>query len=183
MYIGMDEYTQSPPESECYEHESCIVCAESEYMVIFEESCHGEEIPPVVRLFTHTTNERKWASTRIWDIECNICEILSKPPETDTRSIGIRLSHEKYIDDDTWDDYLHEAPTEYGHELTERHEYDMSCFMEYEVREVYPGVHYSSIDTERVELQGVEEESYPEYHARDRGSSMESDGEEEWVHR
>ena len=84
------------------------------------------------------------------------------------------LTQEEYIDDDAWDDELHETPTEYGHELTERHEYDMSRLMEYEIGHVYPGIHHSSIDIERVELQGVEEESYPEYRACDRGSSMES---------
>ncbi len=155
MHVCIDEYTQSPPESERHEYESRVVHDESEGVIILKESCHGEEIAPVVCLFTHTTDERKWASTRIWDIECNICEILSKPPETDTRSIRIRFSHEEYIDDDTWDDHLHETPAEYCHELTEWHEYNMSCFMEYEIREVYPGVHHSSIDTERVELQRV----------------------------
>ena len=55
----------------------------------------------------------------------------------------------------------------------------MSRLMEYEIGHVYPGIHHSSIDIERVELQGVEEESYPEYRARDRGSSMESHREEE----
>ena len=59
----------------------------------------------------------------------------------------------------------------------------MSRLMEYEVREVYPCVHDSHVDIERVELQGVEKHSYPDYRACDREASMESDREEEWGHR
>lgn len=152
-------------------------------MVVFEKSCHREEIAPVMCLFAHTTDEGKWSSARIWDIECDICQVLSEPPESDTRSIWVVLSHEEHVDDDTWDDHLHEAATEYRHELTERHEEYMSRLMKYQIGVVDECIHHSSIDTECIELQGVDEKSYPEYHARDRGSSMESDREEEWVHR
>ena len=122
MYICIDEYLESPPESECHEYESCIVCDESEGVVILEESRHREEIAPVVRFFTHATDEGKCTSTRIWDIECDICEILPEPPESYARGVWVMFAHEEYVYDDTWDDHLHETPTEYRHEFPERHE-------------------------------------------------------------
>ncbi len=122
MYICIDDRHSSPPECKCHEEESGIVCDESECVIILEEIEHGEEIAPVVCLFAHATDERKCASTRIGNIECDVGEVLPEPPESYTRSIGIRLSHEEHIDDDSRDDELHEAATEYRHELTEWHE-------------------------------------------------------------
>ncbi len=152
MHVCIDEYTQSPPESEGHTDESCGVCDESQGMVILEESCHGEEIAPVVRVFTHATDEGKCTSTCIWDVECDICQVLPEPPESYARGVWVMFAQEEYIDYDTWDDQLHETATEYRHELTERHEYDMSRLVEYEIGHVYPGIHHSSIDIERVEL-------------------------------
>lgn len=163
MHIGIDDRHSSPPEGKCHEEESCVVCDESECVVILEEVEYREEIAPVMCLFAHATDEWKRASTSIWDIECDVGEVLPEPPESYTRSVWIRLSHEEHIGDDDWDDELHEAATEYRHELTERHEYDMSCFVEYEIRPVYERIHDSIIDSECEELERVEEESYPEY--------------------
>lgn len=114
MYICIDEYTQSPPESECHKYDSCIVCDESEGMIIFEESCHGEDITPVVCIFTHTTDERECTGSRIRDIECDICQVLSEPPESYARGVWVMFAQKEHVDYDTWDDELHEAPTEYG---------------------------------------------------------------------
>lgn len=58
----------------------------------------------------------------------------------------------------------------------------MSRLVEYEIGQVYPCIHDSRVDTKRVELEWVEEESYPEYRACDGVSSMLSDREEEGVH-
>ena len=129
------------------------MCDESECMIILEEIEHGEEIAPVMCFFTHATDERKRASTSVWDIECDICQVLPEPPESYTRSVWIRLSHEEHIDDDSGDDTLHEAATEYRHELTERHEYDMSRLMKYEIGPVDPCIHHSIIDSECIELE------------------------------
>lgn len=73
------------------------------------------------------------------------------------------FSHEEYVDDDTRDDDLHETATEYRQELSERHEYDMSCFVEYEIRPVDKCIHHSIIDSECIELEWVEDDTYPEY--------------------
>lgn len=183
MYVGIDEYPESPPERECHEEKSTIVCDESEHMIVLEESHHREEIAPVMSLFTHTTDEGKCTSTGIWDIECNVCQVLTEPPESYARCIWVMFPKEEYIDDDTWYDDLHEAPTEYGKEVTERHKYNMSRLMEYQIGQMYPGIHHSSIDIECVELEWVEGDTYPEYESQERELCISSNRQEEWVHR
>ena len=69
---------------------------EGEGVIVWEEIRHREEISPVVRFGSHTTDERERARTSIGDIERDVREILPRPPETDARGECVRLSQEKY---------------------------------------------------------------------------------------
>ncbi len=97
--------TISPDDSKEHENHPNIVGNNSKSEVISEESRHCEEIPPVMCLFTHATDEGKRPGTCIRDIECYICEILPEPPESYTCTEWIMLLNQEYI----YHDHRHQA--------------------------------------------------------------------------
>ncbi len=67
------------------------------------------------------------------------------------------LLSEKDKNQNTWKETLEEAPSEYRHEFSERHEECMSRLMEYEVRSMDKSIHHLMIHIECEKLERVEE--------------------------
>lgn len=130
-------------------------------MVVMKHICHGEEVAPVMSLFTHPTDERETPRRCIGDIECHICHILPCPPETKYSSEPtLILLSQEYYHEEKWKEALKQTPTKNSHKFSKRHKYHMSCLMEYEIHSVNKRIHDQSIDTEGKKLNRVSEEEY-----------------------
>ena len=155
----------SPNQSQEHENHPNIMSDNPKSKIISKQSCHSEEISPVMCLFAHTSYERKWSSWRIRDIECYIRQILPKPPESDTRSEWILFLEQKSIHHNYWYQTLTETSTKNIYKFSERHKDNMSSLMKYQIRSMDERIHHFSIYPKGEKLERIVNQKNPKYNS------------------
>ena len=150
----MDDGLPTPKESKNHENNSSKMHDKSKSVVIGEEIEHGEDISPVMSIFTHSTDKWERSITSIRYIKCYIGHILTRPPERKLSSEDAYLVlFEKYYHKDGREEALEKASTEYHHEFSEWHENHMTSFVKNKICSMDKGIHHFFIDSESKKLE------------------------------
>lgn len=134
------------------------MCRNSKRKIIFCQIHHIEKISPVMCIFTHSSDKWKRPGSCIGNIERDISQILSKPPECHACGKGIIFPNEEYIGEKKGKENLKKTSSENREKFSKRHKYDMASFVEYKVWAMYKSIHHFGIDSKSEKLEWIKNE-------------------------